>query len=236
MRRIFVPTFGPTDWRRLLADPNRQWRQTKSAYECAVAWEAAKQDARGLPPEVASLLDAHDQFRGATLLLGLPEHQVVLDGGGHLSQTDLWLLIDAPIGVTSVAVEAKAGEPFDETVSDWLKDASEKSGKPTRLRQVCGILRLLEPHVQKCRYQLLHRSAAAILEAKRFRLRNALFLVHAFGENGKSLEDYRYWASLLGVKAEANCLTNVGIRNEIDMWIAWLSSKPADDKTVRAAV
>src|SRR5689334_19327954 len=126
MRRLFVPTFGPSDWRRLLADPGKQWRQTKSAYECAVAWEAARKDIRGLPPEVADLLDAYDQFRGASLLLGLPEHQVLLDGGAHLSQTDLWLLLDSPIGVTSVAVEAKAGESFDQTVSDWLKDASAK--------------------------------------------------------------------------------------------------------------
>ncbi len=110
MRRLFVPTFGPSDWRRLLADPEKQWRSAKSAYESAVAWEAARSDARGLPPDVAGLLDTHEAFRGATLLLGIPEHQVPLDGGGHASQTDFWALLDAPIGVTSVAVEAKAGE------------------------------------------------------------------------------------------------------------------------------
>lgn len=235
MRRLFVPTLGPSDWRRLLADSDKQWKQTKSAFECSIAWEAARKSTRGLPPEVANLFDSHDRFQGSSLLLGLPEHQVVLDGGGHLSQADLWLLIDAPIGVTSVAVEAKAGEAFDQIVSDWLKDASAKSGKPDRLKQACNVLRLSESDVLECRYQLLHRSTAAILEAKRFRLRNALFLVHAFGDNTKSFEDYRYWASLLGVKAQANCITNVGIRNEIDMWIAWLSAKPADDKTVRAA-
>ena len=26
MKRIFVPTMGPSDWRRLLADPEKQWK------------------------------------------------------------------------------------------------------------------------------------------------------------------------------------------------------------------
>jgi hypothetical protein len=39
--------------------------------------------------------------------LGIPEHQVQFDGGGHASQTDLWALLRAPIGLVSMAVEAK---------------------------------------------------------------------------------------------------------------------------------
>src|SRR5205823_4916150 len=64
MRRLFVPTAGPSDWRRLLADPQKQWRPEKSAFEAAVSWEAARQSKRGLPPEVAAALDSQDEFRG----------------------------------------------------------------------------------------------------------------------------------------------------------------------------
>ncbi len=236
MRRLFVPTFGPSDWRRLLADPEKQWRSAKSAYESAVAWEAARSDARGLPPDVAGLLDTHEAFRGATLLLGIPEHQVPLDGGGHASQTDFWALLDAPIGVTSVAVEAKAGENFDQPVGKWLADASPNSGKPARLRQLCSLLNIAEVDAGGCRYQLLHRPVTALLEAQRFRLGCALFLVHAFGENDDSLSDYRHWARLLGVEAEANTVSQVGIRGGVDFWIAWLGASSASDATVRTAV
>jgi len=118
---------GPSDWRRLLADPRKQWRATKSAYEAPVAWESARNGVRGLPSEIAAHLDSDAAFRGAHLLLALPEHQVALEGGGHASQTDLWALLSAPIGVVSTAIEAKAGEPFDRTVREWLSDASKRA-------------------------------------------------------------------------------------------------------------
>src|SRR5580704_5583917 len=135
MQRLFTPTYGPSDWRRLLADPDRQWRATRSAYELAVAWEAARRTERGMPSDVCTLLDATEDLRGARLLVGFPEHQVSLHGGGHASQTDLWALVDTSVGVMSTAIEAKAGEDFDEPVPKWLANASPNSGKPKRLQQ-----------------------------------------------------------------------------------------------------
>ena len=52
--RLFTPTMGPSGWRSRLADPSRHWRKGQSAYELAVAWEAAggsrRRDA-GMTPE-----------------------------------------------------------------------------------------------------------------------------------------------------------------------------------------
>src|SRR5947207_11246123 len=110
MKRIFVPTMGPSDWRRLLADPERHWVKGRSALELAVSWEAARRSVRGLPPALGKLLDSSPTFSGSALLLAVPEHQVVLKGGGHASQTDLWALLRGPLGLISMAVEAKAGE------------------------------------------------------------------------------------------------------------------------------
>ena len=42
MPRLFVPGLGPTDGRRLLPDPGRQWEPGKSALELAVCWESAR--------------------------------------------------------------------------------------------------------------------------------------------------------------------------------------------------
>jgi hypothetical protein len=236
MRRLFVPTFGPSDWRRLLAKPATQWREKKSAYETAVAWEAARRTERGLPPAIAAVLDTSEHFRGASLLLALPEHQGALEGGGHKSQTDLWALISAPIGVVSVAVEAKASEPFDKKVSDWLVGAKAESGKPARLKQLRGILGIGEEEALSCRYQLLHRSVIAILEAKRFQLRTALLLIHAFGDNDASLRDYQLWAGLLGVEASADSVQPARECDGVALWIGWVSQSPASDATVRSAV
>lgn len=243
IRRLFVPTLGPSDWRRLLADPDTQWREQKSAYESAVAWEAARSDPRGLPRAVAALFDSHPEFQGASLLLGIPEHQVVLPGGGHASQTDFWALLDTPSGVASLAVEAKAGESFDKPVRDWLKEAPRAdgrprraSGKPARLDFLCQVLGVSTEQAQDCRYQLMHRPVAAILEAKRFRLNRAVFLVHAFGANADSFADYQHWASCLGVAIRGPGLARLGTRAEVDVWIGWLDVPPASDATVRAAV
>src|SRR5687768_16820125 len=105
MRRLLIPTKGVEDWRRLLADPDRHWRQGKSAYELAAAWESAARTERGLPEDVAAVLDQSDELRGAQLLIGIPEHQVSLEGGGHASQTDLWAMLQtASHGFVSMAV------------------------------------------------------------------------------------------------------------------------------------
>jgi hypothetical protein len=88
MNRLHVPTLGLTDWRRLPADPTTQWEPQKSALEMAVCWEAARESKRGLPTEVARAFDAVAELEGAALLLGIHEHQVAIEGGGHNSHND----------------------------------------------------------------------------------------------------------------------------------------------------
>lgn len=236
MNRIFVPSFGTADWRRLLAKPETQWRRNKSALETAVSWEGARGTTRGLPDGIASLLDTEPTFRGASLVLGIPEHQVELDGGGHASQTDLWALLSANSGLVSVSIEAKAGESFDKLVSEWLKDAPSSSGKPARLSQLRTILELSDDDAQRCRYQLLHRSVSAILEAQRFKVSTALFLVQAFGDNSSSFDDYVAWAKLLGIVAEPNRVHHVGQRGGVSFWIGWSDNAFASDDAARSAI
>lgn len=181
MHRLFVPSWGPSDWRRLLANPGSQWVRRKSAYELAVAWEAARGTARGLPDRVAAILDTHDTTKCARLILGLPELQVSLPGGGHASQTDLWALLRADTRLVSMAVESKSGEPFDRPVSAWLSDAKEGSGKPARLEALRAILAVGSLELGHIRYQLLHRCASAILLAREYSACAAVLLIQAFG-------------------------------------------------------
>ena len=53
MHRLFIPSWGPSDWRRLLANPSTQWVRRKSAFELAVAWESA-----GHPAAMEQCLEA----------------------------------------------------------------------------------------------------------------------------------------------------------------------------------
>lgn len=227
MNRLFVPTLGPADWQRLLANPEKQWRRGKSAWESAVAWEVARSSVSGIPPRIGDLLKAEATFAEAKLLVGIPEHKVALDGGHQASQTDLWALLSTSSGLVSMAVEAKAGESFDAYVKDWIVGTSSKSGKPARLAQLCSMLEITEHDAHACRYQLMHRSAAAILEAIRFRASNAVLLVHAFGDNNQSsFDDYSAWASKLGVTARPDRLQNVGQRGGVNFWIGWVNARP----------
>ena len=53
MNKRYLPTVGPQDWQKLLADPEKQWRTGYSARTIAYAWEAAKGH---FPPEVERIL------------------------------------------------------------------------------------------------------------------------------------------------------------------------------------
>ncbi len=150
----------------------------------ATSWETAAGSPRGLPPEVALVLDSHEALRGATLLLGAPEHQVRLPGGGHASQTDLWALLRTEAELVSMAIEGKAGEPRGEGVADWLDGAAPRSGKPERLRFLRERFGLSDAQVSGLRYQLLHRSVSALLEAERFTAKLAALVVQSFDPAG----------------------------------------------------
>ena len=190
MTRIFVPSRGPEDWRRLLASPETQWRAGFSAMAAALSWEAAK----GLPPEIAAILGP-----GAELLLAIPEHKVSLPGGGRASQCDVFALVRTTDGTVAVAIEAKVNEPFGPTVGEWLKGAS--AGKIARLDAIRSLLGLPDGPLDHLRYQLLHRSAAAVIEATRFGTDHAAMIVQSFSQEHRWLEDFATFAKTLGHEA-----------------------------------
>src|SRR5439155_26784824 len=75
-RRIFTPSLGPSSWRAFLADSFAHWRRGKSAWELAVAWEAAARSRSGVPAEVTQALATSPTFRDVELIAAIPEHRV----------------------------------------------------------------------------------------------------------------------------------------------------------------
>lgn len=190
--RIFVPTTNPSDWRRLLAQPETQWKDGYSAKAAAERWEASS----GWPPEIAQQF-ALAAWGPTELLIALPEWKTPLPGGERASQTDIFTLVHTNIGVVACGVEAKVAESFDKTVGEWSVSAS--IGKQQRLAHLCQLLGLPNPPPSKLRYQLLHRTAAALIEAQRFGCVGAAMIVHSFSTEKLWLEDFQAFASALGV-------------------------------------
>lgn len=238
MHRLFVPSWGPSDWRRLLANPAKQWRRGRSAYELATCWEAARRHQRGLPRPVAACLDQHDATRDAKLVVGLPELQVEFPGGGHHSQTDFWALLTSPGGLISMSVEAKAGESFDLHVEEWLADAPAGSGKPARLAALREILGLAQTELPQVRYQLLHRAAAALQMAQECRAAAAIVLIQAFGgpKDEASRRDFEAFAELMLCPSGEGSLRQARQQTCIPLLVGWLNCSPADEATLADAL
>lgn len=238
MQRLYVPTLGPTDWRRLLVDPANQSEPKHSALEMAVCWESARLSTRGLPNEVAAALDASPDLYGASLVIKLPEHAVAIDSGGRPSHNDLWALLRADRGFISLAVEAKAGEPLDDLVVNWLAKANLRSAKPARLAGLLSQLGIAGAEVGHLRYQLLHRTVSALLEAVRFRTEIAAILVHSFNRKAddESWADFRRFGDVLGASVTEGRFVRASAVTNVPLYLGWLSSAPADEERLRAAV
>lgn len=221
MSTIYLPAGSADQWAQFLAEPVKHWRTGFSARTLAYSW----QEAAGFPSEVARVLRASDRLRGIELLLAIPEHQVPLPGGSRPSQNDIWALASSEAGLVSIAVEGKVEEPFGPTVSEWLAEAS--TGKTTRLTFLQDLLSLPGALPSGIRYQLLHRAASALIEAKRFHATQAILLVHSFSPAATWFSDYEAFASLLGVRAQANRVHSAGTRGGVEFHIAWVSGDAA---------
>jgi hypothetical protein len=214
--RIFIPSSGPKDWQDLLADPEMQWASGYSARTLAHCWESAG----GFPPEVTEVLSQNPAFRDAKPLLIFPEWKVTLPGGSKPSQNDIWILAKSKAGLISIAVEGKVEEPFGETLSEWKVNASP--GKIQRLAWLANLLGLGSSVPDSIRYQLLHRSASAAIEAKRFGAAHALMLVHSFSEKCLWFDDFSAFVGLFGLAASTNKLLSTALGDGLPIHFAWV--------------
>ena len=213
---IYIPASSASDWKRFLAKPEKHWRPGYSAHALASAW----QESEGFPESVRRVLDKSELFKELEPLIAIPEHQVPLPGGRRPSQSDLWVLGRTSAGVVSIAVEGKVAEPFGPTVEEWVVDAS--AGKRRRLNFLRGLLALEATEIGSIRYQLLHRTASAILEGERFHAIHAMMMVHSFSEEDEWFDDYTEFVALYDAEAGINELVNVGSVSGTDLSFAWV--------------
>jgi hypothetical protein len=237
MNLLCTETRGICSWRERLVKPDSQWRRGYSAFETAVAWEGASSNPAGLPEPIGALF-RNSVFGEGALLLAIAEHKVPLPGGQADSQCDVWALLDTTAGLLSLSVEAKANEPFgadNESLEHWLdagKSDKSKSNRAARWRYISENLPLVDfDHYKDVPYQLLHRCAAGVIEAKRFRAPNAALVVQAFAAPGESFQMFSRLCSAVGVNAVRGQMQIVNA-GDIRLGIGWADCPFATDTEV----
>lgn len=228
MRRsslLAVPLRQPADVAPHLGKPTH-WKQGRSAKALADAWFAAN----GIRPAVRDVIATSDYLAGAEFLDGWLERETDLrDGRATPSQTDLLGLIGGGDKLGVLGVEAKVDESFGPLVSEWLTDAG--SGKLQRLRHLCTLLNLEPDRIGSLRYQLLHRTAATLLEARRFRSDIAVLIVQSFCAQATGFKDCVAFFESIGMPGSA-AGELIGARRfgTVDLWVGWASDTPIPDK------
>jgi hypothetical protein len=213
---ICVPTQGPEDWKRFLARESH-WKEGYSAMALAQSWETHVNEGRGCPPEIGRLLFP------ISIFLAIPEYKVYLPPlDGRPSQTDLLAIGSEAEGLVAVTVEGKVNETFGPTLDERRQDATP--GFDERIAYILALLKLPATIPGTTRYQLLHRTVAALHAATQFKAYRAVVLVHSFSQaqpHGAWFEDFHAFGRLFGADLEPECLESVGTFHGIEIDLAW---------------
>lgn len=165
------------------------WVEGRSAYELAHAWCGAGDPA--LPEALRLLLDSREETCGFVPEVAFPEHRIPFDSlGGEPRNADLALIGATAMGKVAITIEAKADEPFGETVSATMAAALERrieNRQSKGVRRVEGITAALfhpkhkgQPRVGDLRYQLLTAVAGTLAFAAAQGASIAVLVVHEF--------------------------------------------------------
>jgi hypothetical protein len=168
--------------------------------EVARAWVAGEGNL--MPEEVSRLLRTHPDFGEVLSWSGEPEAKLPFDAfPGEPRNTDIAVIAEDRHGKYVLAIEAKADEPFAETVADTLAQALERKLLNVRSNGIARVEQLTtailgprqsgEPQIGQLRYQLLTATAGALCEAQRRGFERAVLLVHEFVTVKTSDEKHR---------------------------------------------
>lgn len=194
----------------------------------AASWENAEYC---LPAEISSLLDEASvpSLANMELLAAIPEWQVSLPGGATNSATDILALCRNKLGLCVIAVEAKVLEDFGPPVADKRHFAT-----PGQLERLDFLHRLLkvDHFADDVRYQLLHRTASALLTARQFHATTAVMLVHAFATPADRVVDFLTFASTLGAEQIAPGVWHIPSFSEPALYLAWCKGNESHRETL----
>lgn len=205
--------------------------------ETAVSWEVASNSKSGLPEPIDKLF-RDSNYGEPVLVFAVAEHKVDLPGGNAPSQCDVWAVVKTSVGMLSLTVEAKAREAFgDEVLEKWLVAGGTEgsiSNRKTRWDYVRSHLPESVSFLQ-VRYQMLHRCAASVIEARRLGFQHAAFVVQAFNTPAKSFQDYAVFCQALKIPAARGSMGTTSV-DGISLSVGWADCPLASHEEVAATV
>jgi hypothetical protein len=151
--------------------------------------------------------------------LGFSKHSLrLLPAQATTSHTDVLALCRNSYGLCVVAVEAKVNEDFGPIVAEKRRSASP--GLSARLVHLQDLLtiRALDDSI---RYQLLHRTAAALLTADLFHAKTGVMLVQSFGNNAALRQDFERFRVCIGAASSPSGLHSVPRESGPALFIGW---------------
>ena len=87
------------------------------------------------------------------------------------------------------------------------------------------------------RYQLLHRTASPLLEARRFNASIAVMIVQSFGGKADeaSFNEFSRFCTLMEVDLVRNAVARSKRKTDLPLLIGWVDCVPATDRQVADA-
>jgi hypothetical protein len=125
-----------------------------------------------------------------------------------------------------------AGEGFAETVGEWRRDAM--AGKAERMAFLCEHLGLTKPPSDEIRYQLLHRTVSALLEAERVDASIAAMIIVSFTDDPQSKDDFGAFTSCLGMPIAPGQIGRIPTVENRPLFLGWLDARLCTDAEIAA--
>ena len=191
-------------------DPPKQWKERCSAMEVARAWCVGGRPK--IPHVVTSTLDQNPATAGFVGWDVDVEHVTTFDGfPGEGRNHDLVIVGECGARPTLVAIEAKALEPFGESVQVTVTRALKRSTKsrvPQRVDLLSDAVRgkpamadgqpIVDVEIAEIGYQLFTAAVGAVVEADRRHCPQAVVLIHRFVEPAPTARQAEAYAKALG--------------------------------------
>jgi hypothetical protein len=120
-------------------------------------------------------------------------------------------------GLCVVAVEAKVDEDFGPLLGE--KKAAASDGQSARIKYLESLLGV---HFEdSIRYQLLHRTASALLTAREFHAKTAVMLVQSFGSRSSLKDDFMAFCFAIKAEQVSPCLYHVPSFQSPQLFLGW---------------
>ena len=188
----------------------RQWKDYRSAKELAKSW--FRMQTAAPPEELLSFLRLSFPLADLALCEAYPEFVIPLDHfRGEHRNADLVVLGTLGPRRLLITIEAKADEPFGDCLVGEYYDRGRSNPRSNVPARIAALTRALfgtepDPRSRVLRYQLLHATAATLIEAKRRHAQVAVFVVHEFISHhlnpDKLATNHADWQAFLAALAE----------------------------------